>query len=123
MNLEIIFDVLEFVRPFCEIVCLQQQAELAQQQAELAQRQAELALLAQQPQYPPGVGELPLPYFSSESAGISSTTGAIDPTIALETKDRSEKKLKERDTKLKNPHITVDTNASIDDQVGTALLS
>ena len=41
----------------------------------------------------------------------------IDFSIALDTHERSEKKLRERDTKMKNPRMTVDTNASKDDQV------
>ena len=70
----------------------------------------------QQPQYPPGVGELPLPYFSSESAGVA-PNGTVDLSFQLTTIERSEKKLRERDAKLKNPRMTVDTTASVDDQV------
>ena len=61
--------------------------------------------------YAPGVGDLPMPYFCSESAGVAQN-GMIDFSIALDTHERSEKKLRERDTKMKNPRMTVDTNAS-----------
>lgn len=62
------------------------------------------------------MGELPLPYFSNESAGVAEN-GMVDLSIFLPTQDRSEKRLLERDTKLKNPRMTVNTNASVDDQV------
>ncbi|XP_067935516.1 band 4.1-like protein 3 [Watersipora subatra] len=68
------------------------------------------------PQYPPGVGELPLPCFSNQSAGVT-PNGALDFAYPLATVDRSEKSVKERETKLKNPRMTVDTTASIDDQL------
>lgn len=74
----------------------------------------------QQPMYPPGVGELAMPYFSSESAGIA-PNGAIDYSMPLDTNERSEKKVRERDTKLKNPRITVDSRADVDDQVCVVL--
>ena len=72
-----------------------------------------------QPQYPPGVGVLPLPCFKSESAGVAAN-GVIDHSFQLPIIERTEKKLRERDTKLKNPRIMVDTTASIDDQVGAS---
>lgn len=70
-----------------------------------------------QPMFAPGVGDLPMPMFSCESAGVAGN-GMLDFSApALDTHERSEKKLRERDTKLKNPRMTVDTNASKDDQV------
>jgi len=84
---------------------------------DLKNQQAQQAALQQppQPMYAPGVGDLPMPFFCSESAGVAQN-GMIDYSIALDTHERSEKNLRERDTKLKNPRMTVDTNASKDDQ-------
>lgn len=70
--------------------------------------------------YPHGVGELPLPIFNSESEGVG-YSGGIDWDIVVPTTERCEKRLKERETKMKNPRIAVDMNADVDDQVGETM--